>query len=56
MGWSIFKSKTFWGAFILGAGQVLGDHSPQGIAMGIGTVLAGAGLRDAIAKSGEATK
>ena len=56
MGWSIFRSKTFWGAVILGVGQIIADHSAAGIAKGIGTIVAGAGVRDAIYKSGDESK
>ncbi len=53
MGWSIFKTKTFWGAVVLAAGQLLADHSPSGIVQAIGTIVAAAGVRSAIAKNGE---
>ncbi len=56
MGWSIFRSKTFWAGVVIGTGQILSDHSPQGVMMGVGTAMAAAGVRDAIYKSGEESK
>jgi hypothetical protein len=50
MGWSIFKSKTFWGAVVVAGGKVLGDHSLTSIVEAVGTVITIAGARDAVAK------
>lgn len=50
MGWSIFKSKTFWGAVVVGAGKVLGDHSLTSVVEAVGAVITIAGARDAVAK------
>jgi len=56
MGWSIFRSKTFWAGVILGVGEILSDHSLSGITKGVGTIVAAAGVRDAIYKSGDESK
>jgi hypothetical protein len=50
MGWSIFKSKTFWGAVVVAGGKILGDHSVTSVVEAVGTVITIAGARDAVAK------
>ena len=50
MGWTIFRSKTFWGAVVVAGGKVLGDHSLTSIIEAVGAVITIAGARDAVAK------
>lgn len=52
MNFSIFRSKTFWGAVVIAAAKVIQDHSPASIVEAIGIVTAAAGARQAIAKNG----
>lgn len=50
MGWKIFRSKTFWGAVILGVAKIIANPTPDTIMEAIGIVVVAAGARDAIHK------
>lgn len=50
MRWSLFRSKTFWGGVILGVAQIIAEPTPEGVMKGVGTLLAAAGIRDALYK------
>ena len=52
MSFSIFASKTFWGAVAMAAFKIAGDHSAVSIGEAISGVVAVIGARQAIAKNG----
>ena len=53
MNYSVLRSKTFWGAVLVGVTKIVGDHSPQSVLEAVGGIVAVWGARDAIAKNGE---
>jgi hypothetical protein len=50
--YSLWKSRTFWGAVLIAIARVLNDPTPLTAVEALGIIVAAAGARGAVAKNG----